>query len=232
MKLGIMQPYFIPYLGYWQLINAVDKYVVYDDVNYIKGGWINRNRILIHNETKYFNVPLLGASPNKLINEVEVNNQRACIDKNLRLLQNVYSHAPYFGEIYPMMEKILTSGKTTVSLYILESLKIICEYLGIETELILSSELKKNTELRGQEKVLHICEILGATEYYNAIDGQQLYSKEVFAERGISLRFLQMNDIKYKQFTEEFHPNLSIVDVMMFSAKEDIRKMLNQYELY
>lgn len=231
MKVGIMQPYFIPYMGYWQLINAVDKYVVYDDVNFIKGGWINRNRLLISNEPKYFNVPLVGASPNKLINEVEVNNQRVLIDKNLRLLQNEYRRAPFFEPTYSIMEKILTCGKTTISAYILESFKIICEYLDIKTELLLSSELSKNVGLKGQDKVLHICEILGATEYYNAIGGRQLYSKDVFAEKQIALKFLQMEDIKYKQFTDEFYANLSIIDVMMFNSKEDVVKMLNQYVL-
>ena len=83
MKLGIMQPYFVPYIGYWQLMNAVDKYVIYDDVNFIKGGWINRNRILVNGQPKYFNIPIIGASPFKLINEIGVNNDLQLINKNL-----------------------------------------------------------------------------------------------------------------------------------------------------
>lgn len=111
MKLGIMQPYFVPYIGYWQLMNAVDEYVIYDDVNFIKGGWINRNRILVNDQPKYFNVPMLGASSMKHINEVGVNNDPKLIRKNLDQLMRAYSKAPYYDKVFPLMEKILTSEK-------------------------------------------------------------------------------------------------------------------------
>lgn len=231
MKLGIMQPYFIPYIGYWQLMNAVDRYVVYDDVNYIKGGWINRNRLLINGEPKYFNVPLVGASPNKRINEVAVNNTRSLIDKNLRTLWNEYRKAPFFGQVYPIMERILNNGQPTISAYILSSFQLIAEYLRIKTELVLSSDIDKEAGLKGQDKVLQICEIMGATEYYNAIGGQQLYSRAAFQERNIQLKFLKTNNIVYKQFSDIFYPNLSIVDVMMFNSRKDVIDMLDQYTL-
>lgn len=231
MKLGIMQPYFIPYIGYWQLMNAVDRYVVYDDVNYIKRGWINRNRLLINGEPQYFNVPLVGASQNKLINEVEVNNARSLIEKNLRTLWNEYRRAPFFDQVYPIMERILNNGQPTISSYIWASFQPIAEYLGIETELVLSSDIDKEVSLKGQDKILQICEIMGATEYYNAIGGQQLYSREAFQERNIQLKFLKTNDIVYKQFSDTFYPNLSIVDVMMFNSRMDVIDMLDQYTL-
>ena len=101
MKIGIMQPYFLPYIGYWQLLNAVDKYVIYDDVNYIKGGWINRNRILINKEPKYFNVKLNGASPNKLINEVEVSNDNIWQKKLLKTIEENYKKAPFLKKFFP-----------------------------------------------------------------------------------------------------------------------------------
>lgn len=231
MKLGIMQPYFIPYIGYWQLMNAVDKYVIYDDVNFIKGGWINWNRILVNGEPKYFNVPMLGASPYKLINEVGVNNDRKLTDKNLRALEGAYRKAPYYGDVFPLMERVLESGKDDIASYIAESFRIIGEYLDIKTEFIISSDLEKDCEQKGQDKVLSICKLLGATEYYNAIGGQELYSFEDFKAQDITLKFLKTSDIVYEQFGNEFQPNLSIVDVMMFNSREQVQQMLQKYTL-
>ena len=231
MIIGIMQPYFFPYIGYWQLLNAVEKYVIYDDVNFIKGGWINRNRILIGKETKYFNVQMVGASPYKLINEINVNNDEKIVDKNLRIIEAAYKIAPYYDSVYPIIQKILKSGKENLAEYITESIKEICNYLDITTELIISSDLQKDNSLRGQEKVLTICNLLNATEYYNAVGGQELYSFSDFRQRGIKLKFLKSNPIVYKQFGEEFQENLSILDVMMFNSKEQIKEYLKDYKL-
>ncbi len=231
MKLGIMQPYFMPYIGYWQLMNAVDQYVVYDDVNFIKGGWINRNRILVNGEPKYFNVPMLGASSNKLINEIKVNNTQVLVAKNLRILEGAYQKAPYYERVYSLMSEILSCQQDNLALFIFESFKKICNYLDINTELILSSDLNKDCELKGQEKVLAICEELNAAEYYNAIGGQELYSYEDFEKHNIKLKFLKTNAINYEQFGNVFQPNLSMIDVMMFNSKEKIKEMLNKYSL-
>lgn len=226
-----MQPYFFPYIGYFQLMNAVDKYVIYDDVNFIKSGWIYRNRILVNGEPKYFNLPMSGASSNKLINEVEVNNDEKLKQKNIRIIQDNYKDAPYFSDVYPMLEKIIFNNERNIAKYIMSSFEILLKYLNITTELVLSSSIEKNNSLKGQEKVLEICKILGATEYYNAIGGQELYDKENFKKENIELRFLKTNEICYKQFENEFHSNLSIIDVMMFNSKTDIQKMLQEYEL-
>ena len=231
MKIGIMQPYFIPYIGYWQLLNAVDKYVIYDDVNYIKGGWINRNKILVNKTPQYFNIPMLGASPNKLINEVGVNHDQNVIKKNLRIIEAAYCKAPYFAEIFPLVEAMLRCGKDDIASYVAASTQIICKYLDIKTELIISSDIKKDNNLKGQEKVLEICRILNATDYYNAIGGRELYSFEEFEKRGIKLHFLKRNEIRYQQFGDEFYPDLSILDVMMFNPVEKIKEMLNDYTL-
>lgn len=229
MKLGIMQPYFVPYIGYWQLMNAVDKYVIYDDVNFIKGGWINRNRILINGKTNYFNIPMMGASPNKLINEVNVNKDERLIRKNLRTIEGAYKRAPYYQVVYPIVERIFKTEKENIAEFIYESFQIINDYLGIETELIMSSTLNKECSLKGEDKVLAICKELGATEYYNAIGGQKLYSFEDFRKHGIALKFVQTEKIVYEQFGEEFKPNLSIIDVMMFNSSTEIRKMLGLF---
>lgn len=231
MKLGIMQPYFVPYIGYWQLMNAVDKYVIYDDVNFIKGGWINRNRILINGEVKYFNIPMIGASSSKLINEVEVNNNQNLIDKNLRIIENAYKKSPCFQEVYCLIARILNCGKKNIADYIVESFKIICNYLEIKTELILSSKLEKDNNLKAESKVLSICELLNADEYYNAIGGRMLYSFSDFREKNIELKFLKTEEIIYKQFSNIFYPNLSIIDVMMFNSKEKIKCFLDDFQL-
>lgn len=231
MKIGIMQPYFLPYIGYWQLLNAVDKYVIYDDVNYIKGGWINRNRILINKETKYFNVKLNGASPNKLINEVEVSNDNIWQKKLLKTIEENYKKAPFFKEVFSVIDKIIENDEKNLAKYLEFSIKEICKYLDIKTELILSSNLEKNNSLKGKDKVITICKKLNGTEYYNAIGGQELYSFEEFKQNGIELRFLKTNEIIYKQFGDEFISNLSILDVLMFNSKEKVKEFLNNYSL-
>lgn len=231
MKVGIMQPYFMPYLGYWQLMNAVDKYVIYDDVNFIKGGWVNRNRILVNGQPKYFNLPMIGASSFKKINEVGVNNDTKLIEKNLRIIEGAYRKAPFFDTVLPIIRDIVYCNKKNVAEYIIYSFKVINAYLEISTELLVSSALEKDCNLRAQDKVLAICELLGAKEYYNAIGGRELYSFSNFAEKGIQLKFLKANNIKYVQFGDEFQENLSIIDVMMFNSKEKIKEMLNEYEV-
>lgn len=231
MKLGIMQPYFIPYIGYWQLMNAVDKYVIYDDVNFIKGGWINRNRILVNGKPKYFNIPIVGASPFKLIYEVKVNNDEKLIAKNLRIIEAAYKKAPYFADGYQLIERILRCGKENLATYITESFRILCSYLDIRTLLILSSELDKNCNLKGQEKVIEICNLLEADEYYNAIGGQKLYSFSEFEKNEIILKFLQTDEIYYRQYENDFQSDLSIIDVIMFNSRDKIKQMLDKYTL-
>lgn len=231
MKIGIMQPYFVPYIGYWQLMNLVDRYVIYDDVNFIKGGWINRNRILVNGGPKYINVPMLGASPNVLINEVKVDHNEAVIRKSLRSIEGAYRKAPYYGVIYPMLEDILWCEEENIAKYIEYSFHVIGKYLGIQTELLVSSDLEKDNTLKGQDKVLAICRQLNATEYFNAIGGQELYSFEAFRKQGIQLHFVKTQDIVYDQFGNEFQPNLSIIDVMMFNPQSKVKEYLEAYTL-
>lgn len=231
VKVGIMQPYFVPYIGYFQLMNAVDKYVVYDDVNFIKGGWINRNRILLNGEPRFINIPMIGASPNKLINEVGINNEPVLVNKTLKQIESAYKKAPYFNDVYPLIKDIVEFKADTIEKYIFHSFEIINNYLDIKTELILSSSLDKNNELKGQDKVISICKMLNATDYYNAIGGQELYSFDVFEKENINLHFIKTNEITYKQFGNEFISNLSIIDVMMFNSKEEVKKLLSNFEL-
>lgn len=226
-----MQPYFLPYIGYWQLMNSVDQFVLYDDVNYIMRGWINRNRILINGEPKYINLPLQHASQNKLICDIDICKDKCFVGKSLRTIELAYKKAPYFEVIFPMMIKIYESNEENLVAYIQNSFDVICEYLNIETEFIDSSSLKKDNNLRGQEKILAICDELHAAEYYNAIGGRELYSHDEFNKKGIKLHFLKTKGIEYCQFGNVFQENLSILDVMMFNSKDKISDFLDEYIL-
>ena len=231
MRLGIMQPYFFPYIGYWQLMNAVDKYVIADDLNFIKGGWINRNRILVHGEAKMLSLPLQGASHNKLINAIAVTGDAATKNNLLKTIEINYRKAPYFSAAFPVVERIIAQEEKNLAKYLEYAIREICQYLAINTDLIVLSSINNKKDLKRQDKVIDICKILGSADYWNAIGGQEIYSYKDFASEGIVLKFLQTADVKYKQYSNEFVPDLSIVDVMMFNSLEDIKKILEQYEL-
>ncbi|MGD0712126.1 MAG: WbqC family protein [Bacteroidales bacterium] len=228
MKIAIMQPYFLPYIGYFQLINAVDKFVIYDDVNFIKGGWINRNRILNNGKVLMISVPLIGASSFKKINEIEIAKNK---EKILSTITHSYRKAPYYDEVYPLIFELINYDEDNLARFVSNSIIKISKYLEIETGFILSSEIKKDNELKAQEKVLAICKLLDASKYYNAFGGQELYNIEDFADKNIELKFIKSQLVPYKQFNNEFVPWLSIVDIMMFNTKDEIKEMLNQYEL-
>ena len=228
MKLGIMQPYFLPYIGYWQLINAVDKYVIYDDVQFIKGGWINRNNVLINGQKQLFNLLLSGASPNKLINEIAVEDNQT---KLIRTIELNYKKAPMFQQVFPLFLHIMEHSDKNLAKFIGNSIVEISKYLSIQTEFIYSSTLDKDNTLRAQDKVLDICKLLNAIKYINAIGGADLYSKESFANNGIQLSFLESKILPYKQLNSEFVPYLSILDILMFNSQERVKTMLDNYKL-
>lgn len=228
MTLAIMQPYLFPYIGYWQLINAVDTFVIYDDVNFIKQGYINRNSILSNGKSQVITMELIGASSNKLINEIEVGNNRSKLSKTIK--QN-YIKAPYFEIIYPLIENILNQNEKNLGKFIRYSLEQISNYLEINTKFIYSSDIEKDNALKAQDKVIEICNILKADKYINAIGGKELYNKEIFKENGMELNFLKTELVEYKQFKNDFVPYLSIIDVLMFNSKDEIKNMLNRYEL-
>lgn len=230
MKVGIMQPYFMPYIGYFQLMKAVDKYVIYNDVNYINRGWVARNNILINERKQLFTIKLQGASQNKHFTEIQILDDFKKLTKTLEMN---YSKAPFFQPTMELMNKIFSFPEKRLDLFIKNSFEEILTYLKIDTELILSSNIKKDDSLKGQDKILDICKRLKADTYYNAIGGKELYDKKEFAKNGISLCFLRTNEnLQYKQFSKmDFIPNLSIIDVLMFNSQKDIYKMLDAYTL-
>ena len=231
MKIGIMQPYFFPYIGYFQLLNMVDKYVVFDTAYFANNKWGFRNRILINGAPGFFRVITLKSSQNKRFNEIKVSGDIEAKKKNIRTLESAYRKAPHFPEVMPILEQFLLADYDNLSEHNAASIRLVCNYLGIETEILLLSELDCDSDLKKQYKIIDICRVLGGDEYINAIGGTELYDFEVFRENGIELAFLKSGDIMYSQFGREFVPNLSIIDVMMFNSVPEIHNMLNQYTL-
>ena len=228
MKLGIMQPYFMPYIGYWQLMAAVDTYVVYDDVNYIKGGWVSRNNILLNGQKHMFTITLNGASPNKLFNEITIKDD---FKKFSRLIESAYRKAPYYAEVSALLDKIYNYEDKSLGAFMMHSFQVVLDYLDINTKLVLSSTIEKDNDLRGKDKVKHICHLLGADTYYNAIGGQELYDKNDFKADGIDLYFVQTNLTPYVQLGSDFVPGLSMIDVLMFNNPIEVKQLLTNYKL-
>ena len=231
MKIGIMQPYFFPYIGYYQLINLVDKYVIYDNAPFANNKWGFRNQILINGAPGFFRINILKASQNKQFDEIEVSNDIEAKKKMIRTLECAYKKAPHFSEVMPLLEQFLMADYNNLSECNAASIRMICDYLGIRTEILLMSELARDSDLKRQYRIYDVCKGLGCNEYINAIGGTELYDFEEFRENGIELAFLKSDDIVYPQFGGEFVPNLSIIDVMMFNSVPEIHDLLNQYTL-
>lgn len=231
MKIAIMQPYFFPYLGYFQMFNAVDKFVLLDDVNFIMRGYINRNSILLNGQAHKFSIPLSSPSQNKLINETKLNFSEKDRENFLKTIQMAYKKAPCFNNFYPILEKIINNSEIDLTKFLKYSFEEVKNYLELNTEILVSSEIEKNNTLKAQDRIIEINKQLGATMYINAIGGQELYNREDFSSVDIELKFIKMQPINYKQFKNEFVPNLSMIDVLMFNSQEEINKLLEQYEL-
>ena len=231
MRLAIMQPYFFPYIGYFQLIAAVDQFIVYDNIKYTKKGWINRNRMLKNGKDEMFSLPLKSDSDYLDVckRELAADFNR---DKLLNQIKSAYRRAPYFAQTFPVVEQIVRYEDANLFRFLHHSIVKTCEHLEIKTEIKISSSLAIDHGLKNQDKVLSLCEAVGASTYVNAIGGKELYSKETFREKGLELKFIQSKPFEYPQFDNEFVPWLSIIDVMMFNPLDTIRTCIStNYEL-
>lgn len=230
--LGIMQPYFFPYLGYWQLIRAVDKFIIYDNVNYIKSGWINRNRILINGEPKYITVPLEQASPNRLISDINTDSKQAWREKLVKAIALSYGQADYFPEVFPVIETLVKNPEKRLTAYLTCQLQTLSKLMGIHTEFLVASTTYENGHLTGQDRVLEICTAEGLEQYVNAIGGKSIYDSGAFKERGITLKFLSALQEPYLQKKgSAYVPHLSIIDLLMHLGFAGTRKQLQNYTL-
>ena len=230
-KLAIMQPYFFPYIGYFQLIAAVDVFIIYDNIKYTKKGWINRNRILQDQTDKLISLPLKNASDHLAVCQRELA-ENFDAKKLLNQINSAYLHAPYFSHTYPLLVSILQYSDHNLFHFLHNSVISICRHLGITTTIIPSSSLAIDHGLKGQDKVLALCQAMRASHYLNAIGGQELYAKADFLAHDIALQFLQSERREYQQFSAAFVPWLSIIDVMMFNSPDEISDYLkNGYTL-
>jgi WbqC-like protein family len=231
MTLAIMQPYFLPYIGYFQLMNTVDTFVIYDDVNFINRGWVNRNRLLMNGQDVMFTIPLKDVSQNKLINDILISDDAKWRAKMLKTIEQAYRKAPQYGQVFPIIEYIINNPTNDLSTFLLESLLQIKNYLQIQTALIASSSIYNNTHLKAQERILDICKQTTAAHYINPIGGMELYNKQVFDSQSIKLNFIRSKSVVYPQFKNEFVPFLSVLDVLMFNDVATIQTFLRDFEL-
>lgn len=231
-KLAVMQPYFFSYIGYFQLIKAVDTFVFYDDVDFIKNGWINRNRVLINGDPKYFTIPCKNVSSHEKIKNIEHGLDQRKRKKLLKKIKFTYSRAPYFDDVYPIINEVLDTKTAYINEFAINSVKFSSAYLDLECSFLKSSENYNNTDLDAADRLIDICREESVSNYINAIGGMELYDKSYFKDNGVTLSFLKPQEITYKQFGENFVPWLSIIDIMMFSSPEKIKnELLNSYKL-
>ena len=225
-----MQPYFLPYIGYFQLIASVDQFIVYDNIKYTKKGWINRNRWLQNGTGATFTLPLVKDSDFLNIDQRSVSADFE-IDTFLSQLRGNYVKAPFFATTYALVEQVLPGENRNLFAVLLHSLHTLCRHLDISTEINVSSALDADHTLKGQDRVLDLCLTKQGTTYINSIGGAELYSAHDFAGAGLNLRFLRSQPLAYKQFGAPFVPWLSIVDVLMFNPLETVRGYLSEYDL-
>ena len=235
MKLAINQPYLFPYLGYFSLIKHTDQFILLDEVQFIKQGWIHRNRVLAQEGGwKYIRVPLVKHHQTDRISQVRINNEEDWRSELLRQLIFYKNKAPYYGETMGVVEKALDIETDSIGKLNEHVLKIVCHYLGIAADIRLFTEMAlavKPAEAP-DEVPLHICQSLGnVEEYWNLEGGAEFYDRRKFQQAGIEIKFLKMNLHQYPQINKDFEPALSIVDVLMFNDPEQIRGMLEDYQL-
>lgn len=233
MKIGIMQPYFFPYIGYYQLVKCVDVFVFLDDVNFIKRGWINRNRILVNHKEHLITLPCKGVSQNKLIHELEVDWNNKEISKLLKTIETSYKKAPYFIDTMELIVNVFNPKHKTMSYISIESIVTISKYLGINTEFKISSE-EAYFDIKPDraDRLIGIAKKESCKSYVNPISGSFLYEKDYFSTQGMELLFLKSGFVDYRQFNDQFIPQLSIIDVLMFNSVSYIKdKFLNEFDL-
>jgi hypothetical protein len=257
MTIAIMQPYVFPYIGYFQLIFASDVFVFYDDVNYINRGWINRNRILLNGKEHMITVPCRDASQNRLIMDIEVMLDAKTLQKLLTTIQTAYKKAPFFSDVYPVLEQSLMTGTLpyvhpaptsafpmftmdiaepaaapSIADVAIRSVVNICDYLGLKRTFKRSSAHYNNRELKKADRLIDICHLEGIDHYVNASGGKAIYDKEYYAAKNIKLDFLNPIGVEYVQFNNTFVPWLSMIDILMFNSREEVvNKILPSYYL-
>jgi hypothetical protein len=230
--IAVMQPYLFPYLGYFQLIAAADVFVLGDDLQYIRSGWVNRNRILHHHEAKLITFPL-----KKDRFQLPINQRQLCDNFNeeaerlIKLITYCYIKAPYFSQVMPLIERLIRFPQTNIALYTEHAIREMCAYLHIVTPIMRGSDLILGKPADKQERIIRIAHTFEATTFINPEGGSVLYDRDHFARNGLLLRFFRMDPVVYRQFRQPFVANLSIIDVLMFNCVEQVQQLLTCYSL-
>lgn len=225
-----MQPYFFPYIGYFQLMHAVDVFVFHDDVQYIKGGWINRNRILVDNRIDWLTRPVKNAASNLPINQRHFTDDSSSTDKLKRRIAGAYTKSQAFDDISKTVFDLLTFPDTNIASFNCNALTTIARKLGIRCRFVKSSEFEWPDQLRGQDKVIGLCRRLGADRYINPVGGVELYSPTAFVAAGISLSFLRTS--APATLTESGPQHLSVIDGLMHEGFNGYGQLLSRYTLF
>lgn len=231
MKLGIMQPYFFPYIGYFELICRTDRWIVFDTAQYIRHGWVNRNRILHPTQGwQYIIVPTARHEQKTPIHEIRIANTDRWRERLLGQLQHYRKQAPYFRAVMDLVAECLEPGEDSLSRLNVKSLQRVCTYLGIAFNYTVFSEMKLTlgpVEEPG-DWALRIAEALGASEYINPPGGAGLFNPAKFAASRIKLTIQPPIDFVYRCGKYTFEPNLSILDVLMWNAPETVQSYLDE----
>ncbi|TWO66648.1 WbqC family protein [Caenimonas sedimenti] len=225
MKLALMQPYFFPYLGYFSLLAAVDRFVFYDEVQWIKNGWVNRNRVLVGGATSYLTVPVRDAGPSRTIAEVEVAKDAGWRRKMFEMVRHAYRKAPYFAPVHDLLQQAVPEAQPHVSAMAKASVRLVAGYLALPVELVDDPGRQGEPGLIGPERVLGVCRDEKATAYWNLPGGKALYDAERFQAAGVALRFVEPVLEPYPQFAAAFVPGLSMLDVLMHNSPQEARRM-------
>lgn len=235
MKLGIMQPYFLPYLGYISLIKHTDRFILFDTVQFIRHGWIERNRVLKQNEGwLYIQVPLIKTGRDTLIKDIQINNVENWKNKILSQLQIYKKIAPNYFKVIKLLDEVFEDEYFNIVHLNKRALEKICDYLGINRKIDVFSEMNLEIETAKEpdEWALNICKALGnANEYWNPAGGMTFFDKSKYENSGIVLKFQKVVLSPYNQKRTEFEDGLSIIDVLMFNSVEEINLMLDNYSL-
>ena len=231
MKVAIMKPYFLPYIGYWQLMNKVDLWVVFDDIQFINKGWINRNRILHPDKRKewnYITIPLKNRKQKDKICNTLIDNSRNWKLELIGKLDFYKNIAPYYKETVHILNECFNFKDLNLSNFVINSILQIKFVLDIKTKLIIQSkDLGRIHPVKhAGQWALEICKLVGAKEYINPIAGESIFKKEEFNDHGITLSFFEHNIFEYQQFDRDFVSGLSILDLFMFNNLPKIKSYL------
>jgi hypothetical protein len=234
MRVAIMQPYFFPYIGYFQLIYATDRFILLDDVQYIRHGWINRNRILKPGEgVQYITVPLAAHHRETLIKDIGISDAPGCFLKILRQLEHYRKRAPYYKAVMELLRECFNCNATGITALNAHCLETVCRYIGLRYHIEIAGQLHLDYTAvqEADEWALQISRQLGASEYINPPGGSSFFNRAKYEANNIQLWFLHPHLRAYDQGRQKFEPGLSIIDVMMFNTPEQIRSLLQEYEL-